>query len=204
MWLVTSRFWFYLVLALLSLTIAKAGQAEDKVGLVYMHGKLGMPTGHINFRTFMESKGFLVSTPEMPWSKSRVYDKPYSQALDEIDATVADLRAQGAKYVLVGGHSLGGNAALYYGSERKVDGLVLLAPAHIPQSDLFRSAFAASIARAKTQLASGKGGERATFDDMELSGGGAYTVETTAKCLSQLFRTGECREYGTYRAQAAL
>lgn len=82
--------------------------------------------------------------------------------------------------MIVGGHSMGGNAALFYATARKVDGLFLLAPAHIPQSDLFRNAFAESVAKAKDMATSGKGTERATFDDMELSGGGSYTVNTTA------------------------
>lgn len=184
---VKSRVRFLAVASFLLLGAVSAVSAEDKVGVVFLHGKLAMPHVYKNYLGFLESKGFSVSAPEMPWSKSRVFDKPYNEALNEIDAAVAALRAQGAKYVLVGGHSMGGNAALYYGSERKVDGLLLLAPAHIPQSDLFRNAFAPSVARAKALVESGKGAERATFDDMELSGGGSYTVETTATAYLSYF-----------------
>lgn len=183
---VKHQVWFRILVSLTLLVTAGAAIAEDKVGVVFMHGK-GMPAMYKKIQGFLEGKGFLVSTPEMPWSKSRQYDKPYVEALNEIDAAVAALRAQGAKYVLVGGHSTGGNAALYYGTERKVDGLFLLAPAHIPQSDLFRNAFAESVARAKAQAASGKGGERGTYDDMELSGGGSYTVQTSAVAYLSYF-----------------
>lgn len=183
---VKSRVWFRVLVSLLLLGTVSTVSAEDKVGVVFLHGK-GMPAQYKRLLGFLEGKGFLVSAPEMPWSKSREYDKPYNEGLNEIDAAVATLRAQGAKYVLIGGHSMGGNAALYYGTERKVDGLFLLAPAHIPQSDLFRNAFAASVARAKAQAASGKGAERASFDDMELSGGGAYTVETSAVAYLSYF-----------------
>jgi len=183
---VKSRVWFRVLVSLLLLGAVSAVSAEDKVGVVFLHGK-GMPAQYKSLLGFLEGKGFLVSAPEMPWSKSREYDKPYNEGLNEIDAAVAVLRAQGAKRVLIGGHSMGGNAALYYGTERKVDGLFLLAPAHIPQSDLFRNAFAASVARAKAQVASGKGAERASFDDMELSGGGAYTVETSAAAYLSYF-----------------
>lgn len=172
--------WRRIVMSLLVLGAVSAAYAEDKIGVVFMHGKLSPVTAHKSFRDSLESKGFLLSAPEMPWSKNRKFDKPYGEALNEIDAAVADLRAKGAKYVLVGGHSMGGNAALYYGTERKVDGLFLLAPAHIPQSELFRNAFAESVANAKAMVASGKGAERATFNDMELSGGGSYTINTTA------------------------
>lgn len=184
---VTARVLLRIVASLLLVGAVSSVHAEDKVGVVFMHGKLGIPTSHKNFLGFLESKGFLVSSPDMPWSKSRVYDKPYNEALDEIDAAVAALRDQGAKRVIVGGHSMGGNAALYYATERKVDGLLLLAPAHIPQSDLFRNAFAESVGRAKGQAASGKGAERASFNDMELSGGGSYTVETSAVAYLSYF-----------------
>lgn len=184
---VKSHVWFRIAASFLLLAAVGAVSAEDKIGVVFLHGKLSMYPSYRNYLGFMEKKGFLVSAPEMPWSKSREFDKPYSEALNEIDVAVDSLRAQGAKYVLVGGHSMGGNAALYYGSERKVDGLFLLAPAHIPESDLFRNAFAPSVARAKALVASGKGAVRATFNDMELSGGGSYTVETTATAYLSYF-----------------
>lgn len=184
---VKTRVWFRIAASLLLLGVVSAVNAQDKIGVVFMHGKLAMPKAYENFTGFLESKGFLVSAPEMPWSKSREFDKPYSEALNEIDAAIATLRSQGANKVIVGGHSMGGNAALYYGTERKVDGLLLLAPAHIPQSDLFRNAFAESVARAKAQVASGKGADRARFDDMELSGGGSYTVLTTASAYLSYF-----------------
>lgn len=180
--------WRRIAMSVLVLSAVSAAYAEDKIGVVFMHGKLApAEKAHKDFRDFLERKGFLLNAPEMPWSKNRVFDKPYNEALNEIDAAVADLRARGAKYVLVGGHSMGGNAALYYGTERKVDGLFLLAPAHIPQSDLFRNAFAESVASAKAMVASGKGTERATFNDMELSGGGSYTVNTTAVAYLSYF-----------------
>lgn len=173
--------WRRIAMSVLVLGAVNAAYADDKIGVVFMHGKLSpAATAHQNFRDYLERKGFLLSAPEMPWSKNRVFDKPYNEAPNEIDAAVADLRARGAKYVIVGGHSMGGNAVLYYGTVRKVDGLFLLAPAHIPQSDLFRNAFAESVAKAKDMATSGKGMERAAFNDMELSGGGSYTVNTTA------------------------
>lgn len=183
---VKPRVWFGVLVSLMLLGAMSFASAEDKIGLVFLHGK-GMPGNHKNIKGFLEGKGFLVSTPEMPWSKSRQYDKPYSEGLDEINMAAGALRDQGAKYVLVGGHSMGGNAALYYGTERKVDGLFLLAPAHIPQSDLFRNAFAESVARAKAQVASGNGAKRGTFEDMELSGGGSYTIQTSAVAYLSYF-----------------
>lgn len=179
--------WRYIAMSVLVLGAVSAAYAEDKIGVVFMHGKLSPTTAHKSFRDSLESKGFLLSAPEMPWSKNRRFDKPYAESLNEIDAAVADLRAKGAKYVLVGGHSMGGNAALYYGTERKVDGLFLLAPAHIPQSDLFRNAFVESVANAKAMVASGKGAERGPFNDMELSGGGSYIVNTTAATYLSYF-----------------
>ena len=111
---VKSRVWFRVLVSLLLLGTVSAVSAEDKVGVVFLHGK-GMPAQYKRLLGFLEGKGFLVSAPEMPWSKSREYDKPYNEGLNEIDAAVATLRAQGAKYVLIGGHSMGGNAALTMG-----------------------------------------------------------------------------------------
>ena len=99
---VKSRVWFRVLVSLLLLGTVSAVSAEDKVGVVFLHGK-GMPAQYKRLLGFLEGKGFLVSAPEMPWSKSREYDKPYNEGLNEIDAAVATLRAQGAKYVLVEG-----------------------------------------------------------------------------------------------------
>ncbi len=67
-------------------------------GIVLMHGKWGSPDKSIvSLASALEGKGFLASTPEMPWSRRRSYDKSADDALNEIDAEVAKLRDKGAR-----------------------------------------------------------------------------------------------------------
>lgn len=88
-----------------------------------MHGKLGSPLGQtglignrqpIGARLAADLKGagYLVATPEMCWSARRGFDKTYPECLKEIDGAIAELKAHGASRFVVGGLSLGGNAAI--------------------------------------------------------------------------------------------
>ena len=52
-----------------------------------MHGKWGSPDRAIDtLASALQGKDFLVSTPEMPWSRRRSYDRSAEDALNEIDA----------------------------------------------------------------------------------------------------------------------
>ena len=55
----------------------------------------------------------------MPWSFHRRYAATYDQAMTEIDAAVAELKAKGARRIVVIGHSLGANAAIGYAARRR-------------------------------------------------------------------------------------
>ncbi len=155
--------------------------AADKIGLVLMHGKLSHPSKPFNTLVpQLETDGILVDTPEMPWSASRGYDKGYEQAMEEIAASVKRLRDRGATKVVVGGHSMGAAAALIYGARHPVDGLLLLAPGHHPQSNSLQERFGASVARARELAAAGKGNDKEGFDDFDASKKPpAFTVTTT-------------------------
>src|SRR3984885_2210357 len=78
------------------------------LGVVYLHGKGGWPGGlNGGILSSLQDEGALVATPEMPWSFHRRYAATYDQAMGEIDAVVADLKAKGATRIVVIGHSLG-------------------------------------------------------------------------------------------------
>lgn len=156
--------------------------AADKTGLVLMHGKLGTPSKTFDtLASQLESGDILVETPEMPWSKNREYDASYEQAMDEIGASVKRLRDRGATRVVVGGHSMGAAAALIYGARHPVDGLVLLALGHSPQSSSLQERFGASVSRARDLVAAGKGNDKQGFDDFDASKRPpTFTVGTTA------------------------
>jgi len=167
-----------LILAGLALGLAAPeARAADRIGVVLLHGKLGAPDRHLpGLAQVLEHAGFLVERPEMPWSRRRGFDADYAQAMTEIDAAVARLKARGAVRVAVAGHSLGGNAALGYAARRPgLWALVALAPAHTPEFNAQR--LATSLDKAREMTAAGRGNEKTEFTDINI--GREYTLSTT-------------------------
>ncbi len=137
-------------------------------GIVYLHGKGAWP-GALNGGILgsLEDEGALVATPEMPWSFHRRYAATYEQAMAEIDTAVADLKAKGAKRIVIIGHSLGANAAIGYAARhRDLAGVVALAPGHLPESEEMRSFVGDAVARAKQLIAAGQGNVPQSFPDI--------------------------------------
>lgn len=137
-------------------------------GIVYLHGKAAWP-GALNggILSSLEDEGALVAAPEMPWSFHRRYAATYDQAMSEIDAAVAGLKAKGASRIVVIGHSLGANAAIGYGARHpELAGIAALAPGHLPETEPLRSFVHDAVARAKQLIAAGQGNVPETFPDM--------------------------------------
>ncbi len=146
---------------------APAGRLSD-FGIVYLHGKGAWP-GAFNggILSSLREQGARIAKPEMPWSFHRRYDATYGQAMAEIDAVVAGLKAKGARRIVVIGHSLGANAAIGYAARHAdLAGVVALSPGHLPEVGGMRGFVAAAVARAKTLIAEGKGGVPQSFPDM--------------------------------------
>ncbi|MCX5810835.1 MAG: alpha/beta fold hydrolase [Proteobacteria bacterium] len=133
-----------------------------------LHGKNGTPTNpSISLLTNkLERNGFIVIVPEMPYSKSRFYDKSYEGTMAEIDAAVAELKKRGAKKIFIAGHSLGANVALHYATTASVDGVLALAPGHTPELKGFQARIGDSVDRARKMVKEGKGDERYCFNDV--------------------------------------
>jgi pimeloyl-ACP methyl ester carboxylesterase len=176
------------VLVVLAL-VPPAARAADKLGIVLMHGLQGQPKGYIKgLATTLGEAGYLVATPEMCWSKTRLLDRPLPDCLKEVDAAVASLRQQGATGVVVAGHSMGGVAAIAYGATHDgLTGIIGLAPAGDPQVILNLTGgrraenaqeIGASIAKAQALVAQGKGDTTASF--VEVNQGRTFTVDITA------------------------
>ncbi|MGE5516344.1 MAG: alpha/beta fold hydrolase [Bacteroidota bacterium] len=164
-------------------------QAADKLGIVLMHGKQGRPDHAIaTLASRLSGAGYLVETPEMCWSKRRIYDKPYDACIAELDPVVEDLRRQGATAIVVAGHSLGGNGALAYGAGHAVKGVVALAGAHNPERTINRPDIAESLAKAKAMIAEGRGAEHANFN--EINAGWTFTVNCSADTYASFFDPG--------------
>jgi len=167
---------------------ARADSANLKgFGVVLMHGKFGTAGAFLGgLATALRNEGAIVVTPEMPWSLRRIYDATYDEAMAEIDRAVADVRRQGAVKIVVGGHSMGANAALGYAARR--DGLsavVALAPGHPQDISIMRLRTRHGVARAREMIAAGHGDESAMFPDM--AQGVPFPIRTTANIYLSLF-----------------
>jgi pimeloyl-ACP methyl ester carboxylesterase len=154
------------------------------MGVVFLHGK-GVWPGAFDggIPSALEAEGAKVVSPEMPWSLRRMYGATYEQAMAEIDAAVATLKARGATRIVVIGHSLGANAALGYAAQRhSVVAVVALAPGHLPETPEMRSRTQSAIAEAR-QLVAGGHQEKHTWPDM-VQGVPTFATATPAVYLS--------------------
>lgn len=149
---------------------APAAHAADKVGVVLLHGKNTTSDRSSPISPLIASlkgSGFLVVAPDMPWSRYRGLDKDYEQAMAEIDAAVSGLKSEGATKIVVGGHSMGANAALGYGARRDgLAGIVAIAPGHVPDAPGFQQLIGEDYRQAREMVAAGKGDEVGRFRDV--------------------------------------
>jgi pimeloyl-ACP methyl ester carboxylesterase len=158
--------------ALFGLTFFLTGHvaqaAGNELGVVLLHGKGGSPSGYVReLASALQSKGYLVSIPMMPWAQNRIYDASFQDAMGDIDREVESLRQKGAKLVVVAGHSLGANAALGYAASRSGAGAIIaLAPAHSPELEVFGRRVRPDVERARALVAAGRGKERQRFSDL--------------------------------------
>jgi pimeloyl-ACP methyl ester carboxylesterase len=157
-----------------------SSRAGPDIGVVVLHGKQGTPGDRTIaplIRGLMNA-GYAVQVPQMCWSRNRIYDAPFPGCLRDIDTAIAALRAGGARRIVVAGQSLGGLAALVYSAKHPdLTGVIALAPAGAPSRLARNPRVAQSIAKARQMLASGQGGQRTDFDDVNV--GANFTVYTT-------------------------
>jgi pimeloyl-ACP methyl ester carboxylesterase len=137
------------------------------MGVVFLHGK-GVWPGAFDggIPAALEAEGARVVSPEMPWSLRRMYGATFDQAMAEIDAAVATLKAKGATRIVIIGHSLGANGAIGYAAQRhSVVAVVAIAPGHLPETAEMRARTQSAIAEARQLMASGHQ-ERRNWPDM--------------------------------------
>lgn len=164
----------------LAATLFASLPALAQTGIVIMHGKGGSPGRLVKpLADGLTQKSYLVANLEMPWSGKRHYDRDVAAAEQEVTAALADLRGKGAKKLFVAGHSQGAVFALHYASKHPLDGLIIIAPGGNVATSFYQQQVGASVARARSLAASGKGDERGEFDEYE-GGKGHWAVRTTA------------------------
>lgn len=168
-------------LILFGLLLGSAANAAGPLGVVILHGKQGTPEFMEPIASALRSAGFLTESPEMPWSRRRIYDAPFMQSLVEIDTAVTRLREKGATKVVVAGLSMGGPAVIAFGATRSgVDGLLAWAPAHDPINDpaMRTPQFLDAVASARSLIDAGKGDEMQTFPEINKD---IFSVRATPK-----------------------
>lgn len=166
----------FLILSLLITPLC----AEEKIAVVLMHGKWGtaLPKSPIGpLAKFLEQNGFIVSTPEMPWSRERRLDKSYEDAMLEIDMHVNKLRSEGISKIIVGGHSMGANAALGYGARHAgLAGILAIAPGHVPELNAYQNKIDHDWQRAQQMVDAGNGSVITRFNDLNQGNVSGITV----------------------------
>jgi pimeloyl-ACP methyl ester carboxylesterase len=173
------------VMALVAIPYSYAS-AQDGIGVLLMHGKGGTakprsPIGKL--RTTLDDAGFIVVAPDMLWSRSRIWDGGFEDAMAAIDGHVADLKENGATKIVVGGHSLGANAAIAYAARRDgLAGVLAIAPGHIPEVEGFQKRMDFDYKRAREMVERGEGDEVEDFKDFNQG----RTSELSAKAKDYL------------------
>jgi pimeloyl-ACP methyl ester carboxylesterase len=176
------RLWIALLLAL---TCGVAAAAENGIGAIVMHGKWGQPDRVIDgLAHALEREGYLVSSPEMPWSRRRLYDRTVEQADAEIDAEIAKLKARGAKQIVLVGHSLGAAYAVHYAGRTDLDAVVAVAPGHRPEAPRFAQQYVDDVKRSRELVAAGKGSETISFTDLNTGNRRDRLTATAASFVS--------------------
>jgi pimeloyl-ACP methyl ester carboxylesterase len=151
-------------------------------GIVLLHGKRRDPSDLAPLAETLRGQGFVVETPEAPWSARRLYDRAPEEATQEFSLVVARLRSHGLKRIVIGGHSSGAAGALRYAAAHKVAALVLIAPAPVLESTRFHDYVAAKLTQARELVDTGEGDRPETFDDFN-SLGESVKVTMTARCF---------------------
>jgi pimeloyl-ACP methyl ester carboxylesterase len=178
------------MVAALAVASPLAAASLRGMGVVFLHGK-GVWPGAFDggIPSALEAEGAKVVSPEMPWSLRRMYGATFDQAMAEIDAAVATLRARGATRIVIIGHSLGANAAIGYAAQRhSVVAVVAIAPGHLPETAEMRSRTQSAIAEAR-QLAAAGHQEKRSWPDM-VQGVPTFATATPAVYLSMFDPNG--------------
>lgn len=166
---------------------ALADTPKPVFGVVLMHGKGGSPDKHVaGLANALRQQGVLVANLDMPWSGRREYDADVASAVAQVQDALATLRQQGARKLVVAGHSQGGLFALYLAGRLPLDGVIAIAPGGNVAAGMLHDRLADSVASARSLLAGGHGEEKTRLADFEGSKG-RYPISTTPRIYLDWF-----------------
>lgn len=142
--------------------------SKPSIGVVFLHAKWAIPNS-VKVSPLvdeMRSAGMWVVQPEMPWSRNRKYNAGYGDAILEIHEAVKTMRNKDVEMVFVGGHSFGANAAIGYAAKyNDIDGVIAIAPGHLPDINARGNMYGDSVDRAEQMIKEQRGDELADFID---------------------------------------
>ncbi len=163
-----------LVIAIFGSPAAAADPRE--IGVVLMHGwglQRNQPAGRVYphrwndpLANALRQEGVRVLQEELPWGPNRIIDGSLDKAMEEIDAQIARLRSEGARKIVIAGHSMGTPMALAYAARRDgLSGVIGLAPGHHPelQPAMYPDFYPEQIAKTRQALAAGEGDVQTNF-----------------------------------------
>ena len=142
--------------------------SKPSIGVVFLHAKWSAPhtVKVAPLVDEMRSAGMWVVQPEMPWSRNRNYNASYGDAMLEIHNAVKTMRNRGVAVVFVGGHSFGANAAIGYAARYSdIDGVIAVAPGHLPDINARGNLYGDSVDRAEQMIKEHREDELADFID---------------------------------------
>ncbi len=175
------------------------GSAQQRIGVLMLHGKSPGSNQDPNLtplKDAFEREAWLVSLPDMPWSRGRYLEGNWNKAMAEMAEHVKALRDRGATTIIIVGHSMGVPAALSHAASGcDAQALVLLAPGHAPKAYYSVPALKAvreSVDEARALVAAGKGDSRERFHD--INQGRQQVVIITAKDYLSYFDPGSDAE----------
>ncbi|NQV56959.1 MAG: alpha/beta hydrolase [Rhodospirillales bacterium] len=167
------------------LEYARAVEPKE-TGIVLLHGKGGDQRWVKPLGKALEKAGYIVVSPLFPWGKGRIYDRTYLEGHAQVDWNVRAVKRNGAKHVIIAGHSLGANVALSYGAKRSdLAGLILLAPGHLVNSPMMKALSAPGLALARQMIKAGQKREKRDF--LDINQGKKYGVTTSAEIYLSWF-----------------
>lgn len=181
-----------MALGALPLATTRWAGAAERIGVLLLHGKNpGGPESpqYVPVKSAMEKQGWLVSIPDMPWSRNRYLQGHWDGAMAEIAQHIKALQDKGATRIVLMGHSMGVPAVMSHAARGgTAHALVLLAPGHVPRAYFTvpqLSPVRESIEAARAMVATGKGDESNRF--MDINQGRQQPIVTTAKNFLSYF-----------------
>lgn len=157
------------MVALLTVLGQPPAQAQPlSCGVILLHGKWGMPQSPYLKPVVQKIEPHCqVKLLEMPWSRMRLYDRPYAEALEQIRQAVSEWRQSGVRWVAVGGQSFGANATLAYMAQvGDADALLPLAAGHVPEFFYQIPDIRRTVDEAGQLVKTGQGDVTVTMNDM--------------------------------------